>query len=90
MSGEPIRVILLVENCAEEASSLRSTFQHRSAPKTEVIHARSMADAETLLARRAVGIILLDLQLPDARGLGCSTTCTCRCTPRSSGGPGDR
>jgi diguanylate cyclase (GGDEF)-like protein/PAS domain S-box-containing protein len=70
MSGEPIKVILLVENCAEDASSLRATFQRQSATEIEVIHARSMADAETLLAQRAVSIILLDLQLPDARGLG--------------------
>jgi DNA-binding response OmpR family regulator len=70
MSGEPIKVVLLVENCAEDASSLRGTFQHRSAPETEVLHARSMADAETLLAQHAVSIVLLDLQLPDARGLG--------------------
>jgi DNA-binding response OmpR family regulator len=70
MSGEPIKMVLLVENCAEDASPLRATFQHRSAPETEVLHARSMADAEMLLAQHAVSIILLDLQLPDARGLG--------------------
>ena len=67
MNGKPIKIVLLVEDCAEEASSLRATFQQRSTPETEVIHARSMADAEMLLAQRDVGIILLDLQLPDAR-----------------------
>ena len=64
------RVVLLVEDCAEHAGSLRATFQHGRAPETEVIHARSMAAAETLLAKLAVDIILLDLQLPDAPGLG--------------------
>jgi PAS domain S-box-containing protein len=54
----------------EDASSLRTTFQHPSTPETEVLHARSMADAETFLAQHAVSIILLDLELPDARDLG--------------------
>ena len=44
--------------------------QRGSSPASEVIHARSMAAAETLLRQRGVDIILLDLQLPDAPGLG--------------------
>ena len=70
MNGEPIKVVLLVENCAARADSLHATFQRGNAPPTEVIHARTMAAAETLLAQRGVDIILLDLQLPDARGMG--------------------
>ena len=70
MSGEPIKVVLLVENSAAGAGTLRATFQRGSSPASEVIHARSMAAAETLLRQRGVDIILLDLQLPDAPGLG--------------------
>jgi len=70
MTAEPIKVVLWVEDCADDTHSLRAMFQHHDGPETEIIHARSMAAAETLLAQRDMDIILLDLQLPDAHWLG--------------------
>ena len=45
-------------------------FNEPGAHNTELTHVQCMSEAEKHLAERAVDIILLDLGLPDAQGLG--------------------
>src|SRR5271170_6256192 len=67
MGKKPIKVLLLVEDNPGDARLLREMLFGES---TEVIHVERMHDAEKHLAEHAVSIILLDLGLPDASGLG--------------------
>jgi diguanylate cyclase (GGDEF)-like protein len=62
--------LLLVEDIPGDSRLLRKMFDEQGSPSTELTHVECMSEAETHLAQHAVDIILLDLGLPDAQGLG--------------------
>jgi len=68
MSAVPVRV-LLVEDDPVDARLLRAMFNEPSSRKMELTHVRRMSEAVNLLVASAFDIILLDLGLPDAKGL---------------------
>jgi CheY-like chemotaxis protein len=70
MSEKPMKVLLLVEDNPGDARLLREMFNEQGAHDTELTHVGSMREAEMYLTEHAVDIILLDLGLPDAQGLG--------------------
>jgi diguanylate cyclase (GGDEF)-like protein/PAS domain S-box-containing protein len=63
------KTVLLVEDNPGDARLLRGMFEEQGPPDTRLIHVERMSDAETYLAEHLVDIVLLDLGLPDARGL---------------------
>jgi diguanylate cyclase (GGDEF)-like protein/PAS domain S-box-containing protein len=69
MKKKTTRTVLLIEDNPGDARLLREMFNEQDATDTELIHVGSMADAESYLAAHWVDIVLLDLGLPDARGL---------------------
>ena len=62
--------VLLIEDNAGDARLLREMFNEGGSYGTELMHVRCMGDAELRLVEPAVDVILLDLGLPDAQGLG--------------------
>jgi diguanylate cyclase (GGDEF)-like protein/PAS domain S-box-containing protein len=71
MSTKSLKTILLVEDNRGDARLLREMFnEHGSPHNIGLTHVGCMSDAEKHLAERAVDVILLDLGLPDAQGLG--------------------
>jgi len=70
VSKRPIKVLLLVEDNLGDARLFREMFNEHGLHDTELTHVESMSEAEKQLAERAFDIILLDLGLPDAQGLG--------------------
>jgi diguanylate cyclase (GGDEF)-like protein/PAS domain S-box-containing protein len=70
MSEKLINVLLLVEDDAGDARLLREMFSEQGSQNTELTHAETMSEAEKHLGQRVFDIILLDLGLPDAQGLG--------------------
>lgn len=68
MSGKSTR-LLLVEDSPEDAYLLRKMLDRYGSQDIELTHVESMREAEKHLAEGAVDIVLLDLTLPDARGL---------------------
>jgi diguanylate cyclase (GGDEF)-like protein/PAS domain S-box-containing protein len=70
MSQKPIKTLLLVEDNPGDARLLREMFNEQGSRNTELTHVDSMSAAEKHLAERVFDIILLDLGLPDAQGLG--------------------
>jgi len=69
MVKSSINTVLLVEDNAGDALLLRRMFREEGFRGMEVIHVEQMSEAEACLATTAVDIVLLDLGLPDARGL---------------------
>jgi len=69
MSRKSIKTLLLVEDNPGDARLFREAFKQQDSHDTELTHVESMMQAEKHLAEHAVDIILLDLGLPDARGL---------------------
>lgn len=69
MSEKTIR-ILLVEDNAGDARLLREMLNEPASCKYDLTHLESMKKAVTHLVANAVDIVLLDLGLPDANGLG--------------------
>jgi diguanylate cyclase (GGDEF)-like protein/PAS domain S-box-containing protein len=65
-----IRRVLLVEDNPGDARLLREIFNEDRSLGAEFNDVECMADAEKHLARHTVDIVLLDLGLPDAQGLG--------------------
>src|SRR5580658_4064453 len=65
-----IRVLLLVEDNHGDARLIREMFKDQGPMRTELTHVASMIEAEEHLAKTPVDLILLDLGLPDAQGLG--------------------
>ncbi|MGO8913658.1 MAG: putative bifunctional diguanylate cyclase/phosphodiesterase [Bradyrhizobium sp.] len=65
-----IQAILLVEDNLGDARLLREMFDGQGAHFGELTHVDCMNAAEKHLAEHTVDIILLDLGLPDAQGLG--------------------
>src|ERR1700733_1331698 len=64
-----IKTVLLVEDNPGDARLLREMFNEDSSLDVDLACVSFMSEAERLLAKRAVDIILLDLGLPDAQGL---------------------
>ena len=62
--------VLLIEDNAGDARILREMFNEGGSNDTELMHVGCMGDAELRLAKPSVDVILLDLGLPDAQGLG--------------------
>jgi CheY-like chemotaxis protein len=61
--------ILLVEDNAGDAPLLREKFKKQTSHSIELTHVPCMKDAEKHLASGVFEVILLDLGLPDARGM---------------------
>jgi signal transduction histidine kinase len=70
MSTKAIKTVLLVEDNLGDARLLREMLNEQKPRNTELTHVEFMREAEKYLAEHAVDIILLDLGLPDAEGLG--------------------
>jgi diguanylate cyclase (GGDEF)-like protein/PAS domain S-box-containing protein len=70
MSKKSIKMLLIVEDNPGDARLLREMFNEQGSDKTELTHAECMSEAEKHLSEREFDIILLDLGLPDAEGLG--------------------
>lgn len=62
--------VLLVEDNPGDACLLREMLHEQGSHHTELTHVQCMSEAEKHLAEHAVDIIMLDLGLPDAQGLG--------------------
>jgi len=60
----------MVEDNPGDARLLREMFKEQGLQNIELTHVGRMSEAEKHLAERAVDIIVLDLGLPDAQGLG--------------------
>ena len=63
------RLLLVVEDDPGDTRILREMLGEQHSHNTELTHVECMSDAERHLADRAVDVILLDLGLPDAKGL---------------------
>jgi len=70
MKRNPITTLLLVEDNLGDARLLREMFNEQGSHRPELTHVENMSEAEKHLAAHAVDVILLDLGLPDAQGLG--------------------
>ena len=70
MSQNSIQTVLLVEDNPGDARLLQEMFNEESSYASTLIHVESMSAAEKHLAAHDVDVILLDLGLPDAQGLG--------------------
>ena len=71
MAERAITRLLLLEDNIGDVRLLREMFNEQSVHRVEVISVECMRDAESYLAAHAdVDIILLDLGLPDAHGVG--------------------
>jgi diguanylate cyclase (GGDEF)-like protein/PAS domain S-box-containing protein len=63
-------MLLVVEDNRGDARLLREMFNEQGANNTKFTHVECMREAEQHLAEHPVDVILLDLGLPDAQGLG--------------------
>src|SRR5580704_5400505 len=69
MTGISIETVLLVEDNPGDARLLREMLHEQSSRSIELTLVDCMDDAEKHIAQHTVDIILLDLGLPDVRGL---------------------
>jgi len=65
-----INILLLIEDNLGDARLLREMLSESGSRDTELTHVQLMTEAEKHLGEHLVDIILLDLGLPDAQGLG--------------------
>jgi len=65
-----MKILLLVEDNPGDARLFQEMFNEQGPHNTKMTVVECMVEAERHLAERAVDIILLDLGLPDAQGLG--------------------
>jgi CheY-like chemotaxis protein len=70
MSRKSIKTVLVIEDNVGDARLLREMLDEQGSQDIELTHVECMRDAEKFLAQHAVDVILLDLGLPDAQGLG--------------------
>jgi two-component system, cell cycle sensor histidine kinase and response regulator CckA len=70
MSERRATNLLLVEDSPGDARLLREMLNEDGSRDTKVTHVERMSDAERHLAAHPCDIVLLDLGLPDAQGLG--------------------
>jgi diguanylate cyclase (GGDEF)-like protein/PAS domain S-box-containing protein len=69
VTDAPIK-ILLVEDNDDDALLLRSMLGRRGAVATRLVRAKCVSEAEKSLTQENFDVILLDLGLPDAQGIG--------------------
>src|SRR5688572_21416724 len=69
MRPTSIKTLLVVEDHLGDARLLREMLKEEGS-RADVVHVESMREAEKHLSENEVDIILLDLGLPDAQGLG--------------------
>ncbi len=69
MWKKSIKILLLVEDNPGDAHLFRQMFNEQGSHISELKHVETMSEAEKHLAISAVDIILLDMGLPDAKGL---------------------
>jgi signal transduction histidine kinase len=70
MSTKLVKTVLVIEDNPGDARLLREMLNEQGSHDTDVTHVETMRAAEKYLSEHAVDIILLDLGLPDAQGLG--------------------
>ncbi len=70
MSNKSINVLLLVEDNLGDARLFREMLKDLDLRQINLVHVQCMNEAEKHFGENAVDIILLDLGLPDAQGLG--------------------
>lgn len=70
VSKKSIKLLLVVEDNPGDARLLREMFFEEHTSEVELTCVQCMSEAEKFLAQNAVDLILLDLGLPDAQGLG--------------------
>ena len=70
MIRKPIETLLMIEDNAGDARLLHEMLRDEVGHKFSLMHVSNMADAEKYLAASTADVILLDLGLPDAQGLG--------------------
>ena len=68
MTGEPMR-ILLVEDNPGDARLLRELLREASASPVELTHVERLSEGRASVLEAAPDVVLLDLSLPDARGM---------------------
>jgi formate hydrogenlyase transcriptional activator len=68
MKNNPIS-ILLVEDNPRDVALLKEMLGEATTVQIELTHCTMLSSALTLLSKRSFGIILLDLSLPDSKGL---------------------
>jgi signal transduction histidine kinase len=69
MGDMPMKVLLIEDNIGD-ARLLQEIFSDSVTSNAIVAHVESMTEAETHVAEHAIDLIVLDLGLPDAEGLG--------------------
>ena len=69
MPRKPLTALLLVEDNPGDTRLLREMLNEQAGHGAELITVGTLADAERMLTRRSVDVVLLDLGLPDAQGL---------------------
>jgi len=67
--GEKAIRILLVEDNSDDAVLLRRTLEEGPRDQFELVHVERLAAALTRLKEQVFDVVLLDLSLPDSRGL---------------------
>src|SRR4029077_2341167 len=70
MSQKLIKEILLVEDNLGDALLFREMLNELGSFSTHLTHVEYLVAAEKHLAEHSVDIVLIDLYLPDAQGLG--------------------
>ena len=70
MPKKSIKMLLLVEDNLGDARLLREMLNEQGMQQAKLTHVECLSDAQKHLAEYAVDLILLDLGLPDAHGLG--------------------
>ncbi len=70
MTQKAIHSVLIVEDNPGDARLMREMFNEQGSRNTALTIVPSMTEAERHLAEHAVDIVVLDLGLPDAQGLG--------------------
>jgi PAS domain S-box-containing protein len=70
MSAKSINAILLIEDNRGDARLLMEMLTEQGVRGAGLAHVETMREAEAHLARNSIDVILLDVGLPDANGLG--------------------
>jgi diguanylate cyclase (GGDEF)-like protein len=68
--AKSIRKVLLVEDNPGDARLVREMLNEDGSYTTDITHVETIGDAKKLFPDRAFDLILLDLGLPDAQGIG--------------------
>jgi diguanylate cyclase (GGDEF)-like protein/PAS domain S-box-containing protein len=71
MRSQATKNLLLIEDNPGDVLLIREMLNEQAQHDIQVAHVSSMSEAEKHLAENKVHIVLLDLGLPDAQGMGC-------------------